>query len=476
VPAGTARVYSVNDFKQGLDVRKSALTAPGGSLRILENCMVNQGGEIEKRFAFVPMTVLSPETVGMIGQGGALHIFGFDVLSPLDNGQCPVPIAGHILHTAGLPDTPTWIIDIEPYDNDFFVCAGSPTRFYCFWKGQPVKEVDGSFSQGTFARTYKSKLYRIDAHFLRFSGVGDPSVNDPANVNFPGAGFINIALNDPEGETLQAMEVYYDKMAVMARLMTQMWTLAPDPDSDTLTQVLRIGTVARHSAVQFGTGDILFLSDSGVRSLKALNAAMSAAVSDVGSAIDPLLIEEIKSDPFVLDFAAAIVQPIKGRYWLAILDKIYVLSHFPAGDITAWSILQPGFQVLSLTVAGNMVFLRDNNQNLYLYGGLTLGDYDSCPVTSPHAAPVDRQPHRAQADPERRCHVRGRVVGFAGDAAEQHRGVRAGGEHPGQHLRAPVHPVRGLRHARRCRTWSNQAPGPATLSAMHLHVLEAGLK
>jgi hypothetical protein len=458
-----------------LDVRKSALTAPGGSLRILENCMVNQGGEIEKRFAFVPMTVLSPETVGMIGQGGALHIFGFDVLSPLDNGQCPVPIAGHILHTAGLPDTPTWIIDIEPYDDDFFVCAGSPTRFYCFWKGQPVKEVDGSFSQGTFARTYKSKLYRIDAHFLRFSGVGDPSVNDPANVNFPGAGFINIALNDPEGETLQAMEVYYDKMAVMARLMTQMWTLAPDPDSDTLTQVLRIGTVARHSAVQFGTGDILFLSDSGVRSLKALNAAMSAAVSDVGSAIDPLLIEEIKSDPFVLDFAAAIVQPIKGRYWLAILDKIYVLSHFPAGDITAWSILQPGFQVLSLTVAGNMVFLRDNNQNLYLYGGLTLGDYDSCPVTI-------RTPHLSIDSPTARKLIQSVDVMCEGawsvslgmlpnntEAFELVANIQdntyglqsipfAGyGTHVGAHL-------------------TNQAPGPATLSAMHLHVLEAGLK
>ena len=50
------RVFSVVDFKAGLDVRKTALTAPGGSLRILENAVLNQGGEIEKRQAFVYMT------------------------------------------------------------------------------------------------------------------------------------------------------------------------------------------------------------------------------------------------------------------------------------------------------------------------------------------------------------------------------------------------------------------------------------
>jgi hypothetical protein len=51
---GGQKVFSITDFKQGLDVRRSPLTAPGGSLRILENAVLNQGGEIEKRLAFVP--------------------------------------------------------------------------------------------------------------------------------------------------------------------------------------------------------------------------------------------------------------------------------------------------------------------------------------------------------------------------------------------------------------------------------------
>ena len=53
-----------------------------------------------------------------------------------------------------------------------------------------------------------------------------------------------MALNDPDGENLMSMEVYYSTMAIMARLQTQIWTLDPDPSKDSLAQLLRIGTVS----------------------------------------------------------------------------------------------------------------------------------------------------------------------------------------------------------------------------------------
>ena len=45
------KVFSIGDFRRGLDTRRTALTAPSGSLRILENALLNPGGEIQKRFA-----------------------------------------------------------------------------------------------------------------------------------------------------------------------------------------------------------------------------------------------------------------------------------------------------------------------------------------------------------------------------------------------------------------------------------------
>lgn len=389
-------VFSVTDFKEGLDVRKTPLTAPGGSLRILENAVLNQGGEIEKRLAFVYMTevpvTLADNPTYMVGYGGALHLFGFNtLLAPIPPGDCPVPIVWHQLEEG--PEPVTIIYDVEPFDDKFFVCAGNDGgNSYCWYNEVLVLEADGSPSHGYYARTWKSKMYRLDGNYLRFSGVNNPAQNDPASVTEPGAGFINLALNDPDGEVLQSMEVFYGNMAIMARLETQIYTLDPDPTKDTLSQLLRIGILAPHSIVQFGTGDVLFLSDSGVRSLKSQTITLAASVSDVGSAIDLLLIPIIRQQLGPASQAVATVQPIQGRYWLAIADKIYVLSYFSSGNITAWSTFDPGFTVKCFATVDNRVFVLGTDHNIYLYGGVTRSEYDSCLVTV-------RTPHMSAGDP-----------------------------------------------------------------------------
>ena len=391
--AGDDQVFSVTDFKEGLDVRKTPLTAPGGSLRILENAVLNQGGEIEKRLAFVPMTTVPMSYGFLFGHRDALHLFGVNTTAVADPGSLPVPLTVHNL--AAAPEEIVDILDVEPFDDKFFVCGqGVSGTTYCWYDNALVTEVDTSYSHGTYARTWKSKMYRCDGSFLRFSGVNNPAQNDPSSVDEPGAGFINLALNDPEGEPLVSMEVYYNNMAEFARLQTQIWTLDPDPTQDTLSQLLRIGVISPRSVLQFGTGDVLFLSDSGVRSLKAQYINLAASVSDVGSAIDLLLIPIIRANPGAVEAADAIIQPIQGRYWLSIADTIYVLSYFPAGQITAWSTFNPGFNVRNFALIDNRVFVMDMNNNIYLYGGITRGEYDSCTVTV-------RTPHMSADSPTR---------------------------------------------------------------------------
>ena len=378
------KVFSVTDFKEGLDVRKTPLTAPAGSLRILDNAWLTAGGEIEKRPAFVKVTTLPPQTAYVFGQGGQLHIFGIG-LDPVDQGTAPQTIVPHELAMppAGLPIT---ILDVEAFDEGFYAIGyqGDGTTVI-WWNGVIVNEVSG-LSRGSYARTYKNKVYRNDGRYLRFSGINQPDVNDPSDPNVPGAGFINISTNDPDGEAGVSMEVFYDKVAVFARLMTQLWVLDPDPSLDQLQQVLRIGTLAPHSVFQFGTGDILFLSDSGIRSLKSQTVTVTAAVTDVGSAIDPLMTEAIRLNPDEAAAAQGVVQPIAGRYWLSLADTVYVLSYFPAGNITAWSRFLPGFTVREWAVAINRVYARADDQSLYLFGGPDNTVYDSCKVTvrTPH--------------------------------------------------------------------------------------------
>ena len=146
--------------------------------------------------------------------------------------------------------------------------------------------------------------------------------------------------------------------------------------------------------MQFGTGDVLFLSDSGARSLKAQYINLAASVSDVGF-VDrsPLLIPVIRSFSLRRSFVATRwCSRSRERYWVGINDTIYVLSYFPAGNITAWSTFDPGFIVRNLTSVDNMVFCSDTVQNIYLYGGVTRVEYDSCLVTV-------RTPHMNAGDP-----------------------------------------------------------------------------
>lgn len=63
------------NFKQGLDTRRSELTSVPGCLVTCENGHVNQGGEIEKRKAFVK-TILPEDTFGLEAVSTGLVVFG----------------------------------------------------------------------------------------------------------------------------------------------------------------------------------------------------------------------------------------------------------------------------------------------------------------------------------------------------------------------------------------------------------------
>ena len=470
------KVFSVTDFKEGLDVRKTPLTAPGGSLRILENAVINQGGEIEKRKAFVQMTRMPALFRYLVGQAGGLHAFCIGDTSIVPPGSLPVPITAHNLAPPG--ENIVFIYDVEAFADKFFVCGlGQSGATYCWYNNVLVHEADGSQSHGTYARTWKSKMYRIDGPYLRFSGINNPAQNDPASVTEPGAGFINLALNDPDAESLVSMEVYYSQMAIAAQLQTQLYTLDPDPTNDTLGQVLRIGTVVPRSMVQFGTGDVLFLSDSGVRSLKALYVNLAASVSDVGSAIDPLLIEAIRTTPSSYRYTAdATVQPIQGRYWLSFFDTIYVLSYFPAGNITAWSTFDPGFMVRNFAVVGNQLYCSDTDGYIYLYGGLAGNQYDDSTVVTvrtPHMSADSPTENKRIKSVDVMCQGQWSInIGMLPNNTEAFELVAtvqdntyglmsipfAGyGTHFGLHM-------------------THQAPGPATLSAVHLNLQEGVVK
>jgi hypothetical protein len=260
---------------------------------------------------------------------------------------------------------------------DFFsITASIPSLSYL----KTFTITAASAGVGSTIKTFSNKMYSTTSSLLYFCKIAKPTewgTFSPAE----GAGFISLTSQDGGAENLTAIGVYQGKLAVFSRRNIQVWTMDPDPTKNIQTQTLsNIGTFASKSVVAFGDVDVFFLSESGVRSLRARDASNAATVSDIGTAIDTLIQSEMSGvSEEVRNSAIGIIEPTDGRYWLAIGNKIYVFSYFPGSNVSAWSVYEPGFAVSAMTYSAGKVFLRSGNL-IYLYGGVTGLEYDSSEV------------------------------------------------------------------------------------------------
>jgi hypothetical protein len=238
---------------------------------------------------------------------------------------------------------------------------------------------------GTFVRTLGQKMYATNQSLLHFSGFkGDPPVADPtawdsANA---GAGFINMSTQDGGSSQLTGLATYQNRLAVFSRRNVQLWSVDADEAQNRQDQVLfNIGTKAPRSIAAFGDIDVFFLSESGIRSLRARDSSNSATADDVGSAIDGELLSYQRglSEELVAQ-AVGVSEPFEGRYLLAIGPTIYVFSHFPGAKVSAWTTYEieemgAGAVVSDWAVTYTHLVARIGDK-LCLYGGQTGDQYD----------------------------------------------------------------------------------------------------
>lgn len=373
--------FTITDFAAGLDLRRSTLTAPAGTLRSMINCHVTPGGEIEKRFAFVKFATMDPTTRGIVELNGKLYTFqtgGPGISDP----ATPWTVGTLNLQVATLYE----IIDYDVYSNKMFVivwtdAAGNVVRLY---DGVPIAMTP--VPRGFYCRTYKTKMFMVEGSNLYFSAVGNP-----ADWSGTGSGIIDLSLEDSDMVDCLALEVYYDKLAVMSKNATQLWNIDPDPLKNQYVQTLRAaGTVAWRSVLQYGSGDVLYVAPDGIRSLRARNSSLAASVSDIGSPLDPVMQDLFRQQgESWMSEIISILQPVTGRFWIILQDRVYVLSAFPGPKISAWSEYRPTdasgnpFQIVHACTHKNTVVVRDANHNVYAFGGTTDAPqsiYDSSPV------------------------------------------------------------------------------------------------
>ena len=361
----------IDNFIGGLDTRKSALTSPPGTLQRLNDCVITPGGEIAKRKAFVQVADLTG-TFGLAATESTLYAFTRNVaVTPPSSG---VPGVGLVYQTIPNSSAALYQTDYETFDGQIYlVCSDGATSPH-YYNGVLT---EGSNRGGYYVRTYGTKMYAVAGKNLSFSVVGNPQYWTNVDPHV-GAGFVNLSMQDSGGEQLVSLEIYYDKLAIFSSEATQIWSVDTDPLQNVLDQVLRgAGTITPQGSLQYGSGDVLYLSQTGIRSIKARDASNSGAVSDIGSPVD-FEIQNLFTARGEGYFATAraLLEPIVGRFWMIFNDQIFVLSYFPGPKITAWSRYTLPFNVDYAVTCGGHIFLRSGNA-LYAYGGSDGNTYDA---------------------------------------------------------------------------------------------------
>lgn len=238
----------------------------------------------------------------------------------------------------------------------------------------------------TYCFTYNDKVYVLAGATLYFSAIGAPTTfNDPDGV---GNGFVQVTNHFSTPEDLTTIAAFQGRIVLFSRQGLQIWTVPADPTAWELNQVFEfIGSRSPLSVKTTGDFEVIFLDETGIRSLRARETTLNAFSEDLGSPIDEVVQSAlIGSSEGQKNAANAIVEPASKRYWLFLKDTIYVLSNFPGSKVLAWSKYSPTyelggvqttFQPEKFVTFKGRVYCRAADNGLYLYGGTDNNTFDN---------------------------------------------------------------------------------------------------
>jgi hypothetical protein len=332
---------------------------------------------------------LNNKSVTMVVNGNII-VTGAAVFTGGVSAVAALPQKTRVTYKALMGDIPPrgmkFGITITPSDNPTSPIIVGATRMADVFGKEP-----------SFVFTYKSKVYVGFGSVVYFSALNDCK---KWGVYDLGSGFIDMSNNFGGREELTSCGVYQDKMVFFTERSLQTWYMDPDPSLNRQVQVIEnSGCIAPESVISIGSTDLIYLSENGIRSVRARESTDSAYTNDIGSAIDETIISAMQEMDSGGDFnqfythaskntAKCSIDPIDGRLVMIMGKKAYVLSMFAGAGITAWSV----YDSEEIEFASNMVqyngrlYVCSHNEknnffySVYSYGGESGQSYDSCLV------------------------------------------------------------------------------------------------
>lgn len=295
-------------FDGGLLLARPSSTAPANSLSKLINMDVQPGGWLRSRAKWKPAPgafSLGPQWKGLESNAGYLWTFScwnvastgkvYDVVN-VENGDKLV-YAFRSTGTGGtFADAVTArLMGVTRWGNGFMTVLSPDNGATCYptlftvntgtHTVSATNVVDANCPKTGQMVTAAGRVFQVsdDGQTVRFCKVADPTDWTTAG----NAGFLPVAQYFASGQKAYALGLYQSKLAVFTDQSIQLWTVDPDPTAMALDRVVDGVGTRHHSSIVSLYGDLLFLSESGVRSLTTLSNALFPSDVDVGLPIKP---------------------------------------------------------------------------------------------------------------------------------------------------------------------------------------------
>lgn len=237
--------------------------------------------------------------------------------------------------------------------------------------GVAYKTTGMAAGMGITCFPYQSRVWSCAGSLLQYCALSDPTTWGSGSTS----GFINIASQDASNDPLVGIQQYQNRIAIFSNKNIQIWLLAVDPSQNTFEQsVQNTGALSNAAIAPYGNIDVFYLDNSGERSLRARDASNAPAVNDVGVSIDPFInAYKATLSGQQIGNARSVIEPLDGRYWLGMHNRIFAYSFFPGTKISAWTYYDLTDEIgdndiTAMVRAGTRVYLRSGD-DIYLYGG-----------------------------------------------------------------------------------------------------------
>jgi hypothetical protein len=353
------------DWSGGLDRRLPINVQEASRLWVLRNAYITLGKRIRKRPGLRKVATGLWGSYGLEAVSGRLKVF-------TDRGL-----------TLNLPaivdrielDTPPWAAGK----------AMTGVRYADIFQGFPF--IVASYAGGLFghhwidggAQTYiadannprsgsvtkaASRIFAINGETVRYCAAGncrDWTASDDA-------GFLPAALQQDTKSGATAVGTFQDALVVFFTEGAQIWDVTVDPTGNNLRKrIYGVGITDAPLSLASFANDLVFQSPFGVRSMTVTQSTDRIDDTDMGVAIDPLVVADAQASAAVLGriqtFGVWIHQ--LGQYWL-IMDmgthsKVWAYTYSKSSKVACWSEYTFPARMTGIATLAGKVYMRSDD-------------------------------------------------------------------------------------------------------------------